>query len=101
MSGKVYFVGAGPGDPELLTRKAWAILTLAETVLHDALVAPDILRLVPSGATLCDVGKRCGNKSITQEEIHALLIGHASAGKMVVRLQGGDPMIFGRGAEEL
>jgi uroporphyrin-III C-methyltransferase len=101
MSGKVYFVGAGPGDPGLLTRKAWEILTSAEIVLHDALVAPEILRLAPAGATLCNVGKRCGAKSITQEEIHALLIGHASAGKRVVRLQGGDPVIFGRAGEEI
>lgn len=101
MSGKVYFVGAGPGDPELLTRKAWEILTSAEIVLHDALVAPEILRLAPAGATLCNVGKRCGTKSITQEEIHALLIGHASDGKRVVRLQGGDPGIFGRVGEEI
>lgn len=101
MNGKVYFVGGGPGDPELLTRKAWGILTSAEIVLHDALIAPEILRLVPAGATLCDVGKRCGKKSITQDEIHALLIGHALAGKTVVRLQGGDPVIFGRAAEEI
>lgn len=101
MSGKVYFVGAGPGDPELLTRKAWDILTSAEIVLHDALVAPEILHLAPAVATLCNVGKRCGKKSISQEEIHALLIGHASAGKIVVRLQGGDPVIFGRAGEEI
>ena len=101
MSGRVYFVGAGPGDPELLTRKAWDILTSAEIVLHDALVAPEILRLAPAGAVMCDVGKRCGKKSVTQEEIHALLIGYASAGRTVVRLQGGDPVIFGRVAEEI
>jgi uroporphyrin-III C-methyltransferase len=101
MSGKVYFVGAGPGDPELLTRKAWEILASAEIVLHDALVSPEILRLAPAGATLCNVGKRCGKTSITQEEIHGLLIGHASAGKTVVRLQGGDPVIFGRAGEEI
>jgi uroporphyrin-III C-methyltransferase len=101
MSGKVYFVGAGPGDPELLTRKAWDILASAEIVLHDALVAPEILQLVPHGAMLCDVGKRCGKKSITQDEIHALLVSHAAAGKTVVRLQGGDPLIFGRAGEEM
>jgi uroporphyrin-III C-methyltransferase len=101
MSGKVYFLGAGPGDPELLTRKAWDLLTTAEIVLHDALVAPDILRIAPAGAVVRDVGKRCGKKSISQEEIHALLIGYASAGKRVVRLQGGDPVIFGRVAEEI
>ena len=101
MSGKVYFLGAGPGDPDLLTRKAWKILSAAEVVLHDALVAPEILRLAPAGAMVCDVGKRCGQKSITQEEIHAQLIAHASAGRTVVRLQGGDPLIFGRAGEEI
>jgi uroporphyrin-III C-methyltransferase/precorrin-2 dehydrogenase/sirohydrochlorin ferrochelatase len=100
-TGKVYFVGAGPGDPELLTRKAWRILSEAEVVLHDALVAPEILRLAPASAMIYDVGKRCGRKSITQEEIHALLIGQARAGRSVVRLQGGDPLIFGRAGEEI
>jgi uroporphyrin-III C-methyltransferase / precorrin-2 dehydrogenase / sirohydrochlorin ferrochelatase len=99
--GKVYFVGAGPGDPELLTRKAWDILRAADVVLHDALVSREILSVVRSGAILCDVGKRCGAKSITQEEIHALLIGYASTTKRVVRLQGGDPLIFGRAGEEI
>ena len=99
--GKVYFVGAGPGDPDLLTRKAWSVLRSAEVVLHDALVSPEVLSMVPSGAILCDVGKRCGAKSITQEQIHALLIGYASTAKRVVRLQGGDPLIFGRVGEEI
>jgi uroporphyrin-III C-methyltransferase/precorrin-2 dehydrogenase/sirohydrochlorin ferrochelatase len=99
--GKVYFVGAGPGDPELLTRKAWTILRSAEVVLHDALVSAEILRIAPSGAILCDVGKRCGAKSITQEEIHTFLISYARAAKRVVRLQGGDPLIFGRAGEEM
>jgi uroporphyrin-III C-methyltransferase len=101
MSGKVYFVGAGPGDPELLTRKAWTALRAAQVVLHDALVPRAILEVAPRGATLVDVGKRCGQKSITQEEIHAMLIGHARAGTNVVRLQGGDPLIFGRAGEEI
>lgn len=99
--GKVYFVGAGPGDPELLTRKAWKLLSQAEVILHDALVSPETLRLAPAGAILCPVGKRCGRKSVTQEQIHALLIEHARAGRMVVRLQGGDPLIFGRAGEEI
>jgi uroporphyrin-III C-methyltransferase len=99
--GKVYFVGAGPGDPDLLTRKAWNLLRSADVVLHDALVSPEILGIAPAGAILCDVGKRCGAKSITQEEIHALLIGYASTAKVVVRLQGGDPLIFGRAGEEI
>jgi uroporphyrin-III C-methyltransferase/precorrin-2 dehydrogenase/sirohydrochlorin ferrochelatase len=100
-NGIVYFLGAGPGDPELLTRKAWKILTAAEVVLHDALVAPEIVRLAHKDALVCDVGKRCGQKSISQEEIHAMLVAHASAGHMVVRLQGGDPLIFGRAGEEM
>src|SRR5256712_1294718 len=99
--GRVYFVGAGPGDPDLLTRKAWSVLRSADVVLHDALVSPRILSIVPAGAILCNVGKRCGAKSITQEELHALLIGYASAAKRVVRLQGGDPLIFGRAGEEI
>jgi uroporphyrin-III C-methyltransferase / precorrin-2 dehydrogenase / sirohydrochlorin ferrochelatase len=99
--GKVYFVGAGPGDPELLTRKAWNVLRSADVVLHDALVSSQILSIVPAGAILCDVGKRCGAKSITQEEIHSLLIGYARTAKRVVRLQGGDPLIFGRAGEEI
>lgn len=100
-SGKVYFLGAGPGDPDLLTRKAWKILVGAEVVLHDALVPDEIVQLAPSGAIVCDVGKRCGHASITQEAIHSLLIGYAAAGFSVVRLQGGDPLIFGRGGEEM
>jgi uroporphyrin-III C-methyltransferase/precorrin-2 dehydrogenase/sirohydrochlorin ferrochelatase len=99
--GKVYFVGAGPGDPDLLTRKAWNVLRSADVVLHDALVSSEVLSIAPGGTILCDVGKRCGAKSITQEEIHALLIGYASTAKTVVRLQGGDPLIFGRAGEEI
>jgi uroporphyrin-III C-methyltransferase/precorrin-2 dehydrogenase/sirohydrochlorin ferrochelatase len=99
--GKVYFVGAGPGDPDLLTRKAWNVLRSADVVLHDALVSSEVLSIAPVGAILCDVGKRCGAKSITQQEIHALLIGYASTAKTVVRLQGGDPLIFGRAGEEI
>src|SRR5437868_1269148 len=101
MSGKVYFVGAGPGDPDLLTRKAWKLITGAEVVLHDALVPSQILQLAPAEAIVCDVGKRCGKKSIRQTDIHALLIHYASAGSNVVRLQGGDPLIFGRAGEEI
>ena len=100
-SGKVYFIGAGPGDPELLTRKAFALLSRAEVVLHDALVPEQILQVAPANAILRSVGKRCGQKSITQDEIHALLIEHVRAGQMVVRLQGGDPLIFGRAGEEI
>ena len=103
--GKVYFIGAGPGDPELLTRKAWNVLRRADVVLHDALVSKEILEIAPASAALYDVGKRCGAKSVTQEEIHALLIGYASAddsgAQTIVRLQGGDPLIFGRAGEEI
>jgi uroporphyrin-III C-methyltransferase len=101
MPGKVYFIGAGPGDPELLTRKAWRLLTTAEVVLHDALVPAEIVQLAPSAALIANVGKRCGRKSITQDEIHALLIEHARLGRIVIRLQGGDPLIFGRASEEI
>jgi uroporphyrin-III C-methyltransferase/precorrin-2 dehydrogenase/sirohydrochlorin ferrochelatase len=100
-TGKVYFVGAGPGDPELLTRKAHRILSQAEVVLHDALVAPEILLLPPADALILDVGKRCGQRSTAQGEIHAMLIDQACAGRSVVRLQGGDPLIFGRAGEEI
>jgi uroporphyrin-III C-methyltransferase len=101
MSGKVYFIGAGPGDPELLTRKAARILASAEVVLHDALVTPEVLSLIAPEAELINVGKRCGRKSITQEELHALLIRHGHSKRTVVRLQGGDPLIFGRAGEEM
>jgi uroporphyrin-III C-methyltransferase/precorrin-2 dehydrogenase/sirohydrochlorin ferrochelatase len=100
-SGKVYFLGAGPGDPELLTRKAWKVLESADVVLHDALVPQEVVGLARAGAEIVDVGKRCGKKSITQDEIHAQLIAHARAGRSVVRLQGGDPLVFGRAGEEM
>jgi uroporphyrin-III C-methyltransferase len=100
-AGKVYFLGAGPGDPDLLTRKAWKILRAAEIVLHDALVSREILELARPSARIINVGKRCGRKSVTQEEIHEQLIAHARAGGIVVRLQGGDPLIFGRVGEEM
>jgi len=99
--GKVYFVGAGPGDPELLTLEAARILASAELVLHDALVTPQILALVSPKARVIDVGKRCGQKLLTQEEINAYLV-HATAHfEVVVRLKSGDPLIFGRAGEEI
>jgi uroporphyrin-III C-methyltransferase len=101
MNGKVYLVGAGPGDPELLTRKALRLLRAADVVLHDDLVAPEILALIPPTVRLHNVGKRCGRKSISQEEINALLVAYASDGLTVVRLKGGDPLIFGRAGEEM
>jgi uroporphyrin-III C-methyltransferase len=99
--GRVYLVGAGPGDPDLLTVKALRILRCAEVVLHDALVSAEILGLVSQHARVINVGKRCGQKRITQGEINDLLVQFASAGENVVRLKSGDPSIFGRAAEEL
>lgn len=101
MSGKVYLVGAGPGDPELLTLKAARLLRTADAVLHDDLVSPEILRMIPATASVQNVGKRCGTKSIRQEEINFSMVTLASSGLQVVRLKSGDPMIFGRGGEEI
>lgn len=101
MTGKVYLVGAGPGDPELLTLKALRLLRTAHAVLHDDLVAPEILKLIPPAAQVHNVGKRCGKKKILQSEIHDLMIALAASGLRVVRLKGGDPLIFGRGGEEI
>lgn len=101
MKGKVYLVGAGPGDPELLTLKALRVLRTAEAVLHDDLVPVDILKLAPATAQVHNVGKRCGKKNITQEEINFLMIALAEAGLQVIRLKSGDPMIFGRVGEEI
>jgi len=101
VKGKVYLVGAGPGDPELLTLKALRLLRSAEAVLHDDLVAPEILQLIPSNAQIHNVGKRCGKKKILQGEINYLMVALASSGLRVVRLKGGDPLIFGRAGEEI
>src|SRR5947199_6825383 len=101
MNGKVYLVGAGPGDPELLTLKALKVLKRADVVLHDELVGAEILAQVPSTARIHNVGKRCGGKSTSQREINSLLIQYALLGLQVVRLKGGDPFIFGRGGEEI
>lgn len=101
MKGKVYLVGAGPGDPELLTMKAHRLLRTAGAVLHDDLVAPEILQLISSAAQVHNVGKRCGKKTIQQEEINFLMIALAESGLRVVRLKSGDPLIFGRAGEEM
>jgi len=101
MKGKVYLVGAGPGDPELLTLKALRLLRTAEAVLHDDLVAPEILQLIPATAQIYNVGKRCGTKKIRQGEINSLMVALANVGLRVVRLKGGDPLIFGRAGEEI
>lgn len=101
MSGKVYLVGAGPGDPELLTLKAVRLLASANVVLYDSLVSGEILSLISPIAKLIDVGKRAGQKLLTQEEINALLVRYANDHEIVVRLKGGDPLVFGRAGEEL
>lgn len=101
MSGKVYLVGAGPGDPELLTRKAWRVLQSADVVLHDELVSAEILRVLPEGALVLNVGKRCGAKSISQPEINQRMITGARQGQIVARLKSGDPLLFGRAGEEI
>lgn len=100
-SGKVWLVGAGPGDPELLTLKAAKALRSADVVLHDELVSPEILAFIPAQAQVVNVGKRCGKKSTPQDEINRLLVEYALMDLSVVRLKGGDPFIFGRGGEEL
>jgi uroporphyrin-III C-methyltransferase len=101
MKGKVYLVGAGPGDPELLTLKALRVLKTADAVLHDDLVAPEVLKLIPLTAQVHNVGKRCGKKNILQEEINFLMVALADSGLRVVRLKSGDPLIFGRAGEEI
>ena len=99
--GVVYLVGAGPGDPELLTLRAARLLADADAVLHDGLVPQAILDQIPPRALLTNVEKRCGQKRITQAEIHALMIAAARSGQSVVRLKSGDPLVFGRAAEEI
>ncbi|OEL34879.1 Siroheme synthase [Dichanthelium oligosanthes] len=99
--GRVALVGTGPGDPELLTLKAVRAIEAADLVLYDRLVSNDVLDLVGEGARLLYVGKTAGYHSRTQEEIHELLLSFAEAGANVVRLKGGDPLVFGRGGEEM
>ena len=101
MRGKVYLVGAGPGDPELLTVKAARLLRSADVVLHDALVAEAILAMARPHALLVNVGKRAGTKPISQAIINRMLVQFAASSARVVRLKGGDPLIFGRAAEEM
>jgi uroporphyrin-III C-methyltransferase len=101
MTGKVYLVGAGPGDPELLTLRAARLLRSADVVLHDELIGAQILNLVQSHVQTLNVGKRCGEKHISQEEINFLMVTLAASGLQVVRLKGGDPLIFGRIGEEI
>jgi uroporphyrin-III C-methyltransferase len=99
--GKVFLVGAGPGDPELLTIKAHRLLKEADLVLHDDLVSAKVISLAGPRVIVISVGKRCGAKKITQAEINSLMVDAANQGKQVVRLKSGDPAIFGRLNEEI
>lgn len=101
MHGKVFLIGAGPGDIEYLTLKAVRVLSQADVVLLDELVNPEILGYIKNSVEVVRVGKRGGRKSTPQAEIHDLMISFARAGKCVARVKGGDPFIFGRGGEEI
>lgn len=99
--GMVYLVGAGPGDPGLLTLEAARLLQTVDVIFHDDLVSPEILELIPEKVYVENVGKRCGHARITQHQIHSLMINAAKEGWNVVRLKSGDPLIFGRAGEEM
>jgi len=98
--GKVFLVGAGPGDPGLLTRRATELLESADVVAIDALVSDEIAALIPTRARVVRVGKRASAHTLPQDQINALLVAEARDGHRVVRLKGGDPFVFGRGGEE-
>ncbi len=97
---KVYLVGTGPGDPELLTVKAMRLLQNADVVIYDRLVSEAILEQIPAGISRIYVGKKTGNHSLPQHEINQLLVNLAEGQRIIVRLKGGDPFVFGRGSEE-
>ena len=99
-TGKIWLVGAGPGDPDLMTLRAARLVMAAKVIVHDGLVDPRILAMAPAGARLISVAKQRSRHSMPQEEINALLVSEALAGRDVVRLKGGDPFVFGRGGEE-
>lgn len=100
-NGKVYLVGAGPGDPDLLTVEAARLLQSVDVVFHDDLISSEILELIPKQVHVESVGKRCGNARLAQHQIHSLMINAAKEGWKVVRLKSGDPLIFGRAGEEM
>ncbi|MDX1981545.1 MAG: uroporphyrinogen-III C-methyltransferase [Bryobacteraceae bacterium] len=98
---RVYLVGAGPGDPELITMKALRVLKAADVVIYDRLVSPEVLALGNPGATYVFAGKALGQQDAVQREIFGWLLHYGALGRTIVRLKGGDPMVFGRGGEEL
>lgn len=100
LCGTVYLIGAGPGDPDLLTVRAARLLADAGVIVHDGLVAPEVLAMAPRDARLISVAKQRARHTMKQEDINALLVHEAMAGNDVVRLKGGDPFVFGRGGEE-
>lgn len=101
LRGRATLVGCGPGNPDLLTLRAMRAIAAADVLLYDALIDPAILGLAPAATARIDVGKRCGRHAMSQAAINRLIVAHARAGAHVVRLKGGDPMVFGRAGEEL